>query len=253
MATLRLCLLQLCLISATEVYGEPLSVFLQPSAPFVLGREDDVSGPYTEAFAKLLNQEGFTAQFKLLPPRRALRSFEQTPRSCLLATHYTQDLSEAALYLGKVAPLVFWAYSLESDKWPMDNLSVLKERTIAGSEIPELRYMSEQYGLNYQRLPEANSGFDMLQHRRFQVLLGDVGIQLQAKQQGVELRQLQLPINADRWLVCQRDLSREQQIRLKAAIAQGLFAASTASIWQHHGLAQYYLDVRRDWLHITDE
>ena len=248
MPRLRSCVLQLCLLCSTAAYGEPLTIFLQPSTPFVLGRGADVSGPYPEAFAALLHEQGISAQFKLYPPRRALHNFEQTPSSCLLAAHYTQDLSESALYLGKVAPLLFWAYSLKSDEWPMSNLTQLKERSIAGSEIPELRQIAEQYGLNYQRLPEANSGYEMLQHRRFQILFGDVGIQLQATHDGIELQQLQLPISADRWLVCQSDLSTEQQRRLKKAIKQGLFAPSTQEIWQRHGLGRYYLDVRRSWL-----
>lgn len=246
--TLRLGLLQLCLLGSTAVYGETLMVFLQPSAPFVVGQDAEISGPYPEAFAQLLSEQGFAVQFKLYPPRRALHAFQKTPGSCLLAAHYAQDLSEEALYVGKVAPLVFWAYGLKSDKWPMANVAMLKERSIAGNEIPELRQMTEQYGLNYQRLPQANSGYEMLQHRRFQILFADVGIQLQAKQDGVALDQLQLPISADRWLVCQRELSSEQQRRLKAAIKQGLFAPSTQWIWQRHGLGQYYLDVRQNWL-----
>lgn len=248
MFKLKLSALLLCLAWQAVVQGEPLTIILQPGEPFVYGQAQQVSGPYPEAFASLLHEQGMAVQFNILPPRRALHSFRASPASCLLAVHYSPDLTEEALYLGKVAPLVLWAYSLKSDEWPMNNLTQLKKRSIAGSEIPELREMTDREGLSYRRLPEANSGYEMLQHRRFQILLGDVGIQLRAKHDNLELKQLKLPVSADRWLVCHRDLPREQLRRLKAAIKQGLFAPSVQEIWQRHGLGAYYLEVRREWL-----
>ncbi len=226
----------------------PLRIMLEPYPPFAYSQAGVLRGPFPEVFQALANEQGLQIALELIPSRRALMTLEKQPDTCLLATHYIPAMAEVVLYIGKVAPLYIWAYSRQGEFSHVKQLSQLRGLVVAGIEIPELRDATDSLGMRYQRLPASRLGYQMLMAKRFDILLSDISPDLLAQEAHVGITRLFMVTQGERWLACQRNISKDTIDKLRKAMKDGLFAESSKAIWEKYRLADYYLHVRKEWL-----
>lgn len=238
----------LAMLAGTQPQAAPITVLVEATPPFVVERPGPPAGPYVDAFLRLTAAHGVESKVLAVPVRRALLMAQQTPNTCVLALNYAPATAEVLLYVGRVAPMYIWAYGRHDAALPVSKLEDLKHYQVGSIDIAEVRQLLDEAGLKYESLPQANRGLQMLQARRFDVLLADVGPQLVAGQSGVRIDKLFTALRVERWLACHPNTDPTTLGALRQSLKEGLFAEPVRDIWAHYGLEAYFQQVRQEWV-----
>lgn len=226
----------------------PLTVLVEGAPPFVQERDGPPAGPYVDAFQRITAARGINSKILAIPVRRALVMAQQTPNTCVLALNYSQSTAEVLLYVGRVAPMYIWAYARHEASLPASTLSDLKHYQVGIIDIAEVRQLLDEAGVRYEALPQASRGLQMLQAKRFDVLLADVGPELAAGHAGIRIDKLFTATRVERWLACNPRTDPATLGLLRQSMKEGLFTEQVKDIWSHYGLDAYYQQVRQEWV-----
>lgn len=245
----RLSVQLLILCASINTCAEALQVFAEANPPFVMeGPGGKLYGPYAEAFNHMASAHGLQVSFSAMPARRAAVLMQRTPDSCMLAVNYSAANAEVMLYLGRITPVYVWAYARKVDGLRARSLSDLREHSVGLQEIAEIRQLLDAEGLQYALLPQSARGNQMLQAKRFDVLISDFGAELAASNEGLALDRLFTVARIDRWLACNPGTQPPVLAKLRAALREGLFASDVHDVWDRYGMSSYYARVRKEWL-----
>jgi hypothetical protein len=235
------------LASGVAMAAAPLTVLVEPATPFVIERAGPPTGPYVDAFQQLVGAQGLQTTVLAMPMRRALLTAQQKPDTCILALNYAPETTEVMVYLGRVAPMYVWAYARHDAALPIRNLGDLKSYAVGSIDIAEVRQVLGEAGIRYEPLVQMTRGVQMLQAKRFDVLIGDVGPALATDASGVQLDRLFTVTRVERWLACNPHTDRASLAALRQGLREGLFAESVRGIWARYGLEAYFQQIRKEW------
>ena len=225
-----------------------LTVLVEPYPPFVTeAAGGKLSGPYIDAFAQLAHRRGVEPAIQSMPVRRALLMAQKAPGTCVLAINYSAADAEVLLYLGRITPIYVWAYARHGDGTRASSLADLKQYSVGLSDIAEVRQMMDAASLHYDVLQQSTRGLQMLQARRFDILVSDIGPELAAKSAGASLDRLFTVARVERWLACNPNTDPATLAALHAALKEGLFAEDVRDVWSKYGMADYFAQVRKEW------
>ncbi|QNM98479.1 hypothetical protein [Chitinimonas koreensis] len=228
--------------------AERLDVYGEPYPPFLLDRQGTLAGPYAEAFAALLRQQGIEARFVSMPVKRLMLQLESQPNSCGLALNFAPGAAETLNYLGRVAPITVSVYANAGQSVRLSNIEDLRRYRVGAIDIAELRDLLDTAGIAYEPLAQSSRGFSMLGAHRFDLLLSDLLPELDAGGAGI-VRVFTLA-RFERWVACNSGIAPATAGKLRKALAEGLFAQSVQPIWARYRLQAYYDDVRDGWVAI---
>jgi hypothetical protein len=244
---LRILTVALACLGALAAGAAPLTVLVEPTAPFVVERAGPPTGPYVEAFQRLAAGHGVETTVLAMPIRRALVTAQRSPNTCILALNYAPETAEVMLFLGRVAPMYVWAYARRDAGLKASNLADLKRLVVGSIDIAEVRLLLRDAGVPYEPLPQLGRGLQMLQAKRFDVLISDVAPELEAERVGAHIEKLFTVARVERWLACNPNTEQASLMGLRQSLKDGLFADSVQDIWVRYGLEAYYDHVRKEW------
>ncbi|WP_374355171.1 hypothetical protein [Chitinimonas sp.] len=227
--------------------AEPLNVLVDIAPPFVVDNKGEASGPYVEAFKQLAAARALPVKVVAMPGRRALLHAQQNANTCVLALNYAPATAEVLLYLGRVAPMYVWAFGRHDAALPVTGLADLKRYQVGSIDIAEVREVLDDAAVRYEALAQPARGLTMLAAKRFDVLIGDIGQELAAEQQGLRIDRLFTVARVERWLACHPGTAPATLAGLRQALREGLFAEAVRPVWARYGLDGYFLQVRKEW------
>jgi polar amino acid transport system substrate-binding protein len=245
----------LCLSAALEVTATsrsrasepPLSVLVEEYPPFVVDQDGHAAGPYVEAFQQLMQEHDMHIHVELMPIRRAMTMAQATPGVCVLAIDYAPSDAEVLHYLGRVAPMYVWAYARHGDGVRVHSIADLSHYTVGIEDIADVRQQLDDAGIRYSVLSQKMKGPQMLQAHRFEVLISDVGAELEAGSSGITIDRLYTVASVERWVACNPHSDTAAMNAMRGALSEGLFAESVRDIWSRYGLEDYFLRARKSW------
>ena len=225
-----------------------LTVLTEEYPPFIVKQDTHAGGPYIEAFQRLAQEQGIAISLELIPIRRAIATAQSTPGVCVLALDYAPSNAEVLLYLGRVAPEYVWAYARHGEDIHVRSIADLKRYSIGIEDIAQVRRQLDEANVHYVVLTQKTRGPQMLQAHRFDILIGDVGAELEAVNAGIALDKLYTVAGVERWIACNPNSDAAAMSLLRGALTEGLFSESVHDIWNRYGLGSYFLQVHKSWV-----
>ncbi|PHV13169.1 hypothetical protein CSQ89_01875 [Chitinimonas sp. BJB300] len=226
--------------------AERLAIYGDVYPPFLLEQNGELTGPYAEAFAVLVKQQGIEVRYTALPIKRVLQVVERQPNSCGLALHFSPGLAETLSFVGRVAPVTVSVFAKQGKVGQLNNIEDIRRYSVGTIDIAEVRDLLDIAGINYEPLNQASRGLSMLVANRFDLLLSDTLPEFATTEASNVTRVFTLA-RFERWVACNNQTDPAVANKLRKALAERLFAESLRSIWKRYGLEDYFDDVRQKW------
>ena len=225
--------------------NEILTIYAEPFEPFIIEKNTELNGPYIDAFKKISLLNNIKYKLINVPIRRAINEVRNKKNICVFAANYSPEMAETALYVSKLSKMEIWAFSLKSKKnIKIRKISDLKKYHVGAIDISEIRDILSLNGINYTSIFHSSSGLKMLISNRFDVLISDINIDIQYKNDSQKIKKLIPIISVEKWLICNQNSDITLIKKLKTAFVGGLFSDSVREIWNKYGLINFYNNSR---------
>lgn len=224
----------------TFAHDNKIILLSEAMEPFIKDNSGKLSGPFIEAFLKIATENKIELEFQKVPIRRALKDIEKLNNHCVFAANYSPETSETLLYVSRLSEIKIWAYSLKQRNININNIKNLNKYKIGAVDIAEVRDILSLNSIQYTPIFRSASAMQMLLSNRFDILIGDINLELLNKQDTKKIKQNIPIITVEKWLICNHNLSQQIVKKLKTAYVYGLFAPNTKEIWKKYDMIKFY-------------
>lgn len=241
---IRAMALSLALIPVAKA-TESLEIYADVYPPFVDYRSGRLSGPFIDAFDALLKEHGISAHYSTMPSKRIMQLLPQKPNSCALAVHFSPGDAETVSFVAPVSPITLSVYGLREKPMTIHNIEDLRRYSVGVIDIAEARDLLDASNIPYVPVPFAAHAREMLEARRFDLLISDSELELESGSSNIT--RIFTLARLERWLACQNSLPPKTLRALRQALQDGVYAESVRPIWKRYELASHFDQVRHEW------
>lgn len=221
--------------------NEFLTIYTELYEPFIIEKENKLTGPYIDSFKKILTLNNIKYELSKAPNRRSLKTIEKEINTCVFSTNYSPESSETSLYVSKLSKMKIWAFTLKSNKnIKVNKLKDLKKYNIGAIDISEVSDILSTNSIEHTSILRSSSATKMLLSKRFDILISDINLDIQNDKEFNKIQKLMPIITVEKWLICNQKTNPILIKKLKEIFKKGLFADSVKDIWANYNLIDIY-------------